>query len=352
MGQASGDSRPVSLPRVAGPLQGFIDSGTRPKLFRANWFPRSEGFCVTSSSAHRPGAAPCETSSGSVEPAGPPSDAVTLGDLIADAGPLPADAALECVQRLAELLDEAPNVNCAVLGPGDVLIDDDGGVWLTRRFADDPSGKIAASQPARMDRLGRLLAFLATGENGHLSEGFTVETTSLPSPIATIAAKLFARNGMCYQSYAELARDAADLREPTPSEPALLPVEALPVEPAANVEPSEDIASELATVEPKAKETLTADAPLMAETEPEAVIEDSLPLPEEPVPSSHVEPVPTTAEPTAAAVAPTQEPASTEDSPPMTTAPEAASESSWLGIGVAAAVAVGAAVAYVIWNLL
>jgi len=143
----------------------------------------------------------------------PPASAVSLADLIADSGPLPADAALECVQRIAERLTSA-HPTCAHLEPADVLVDDDGGVWI--RQSREP-GRIdldrGVSRPEGMDRLGRLLAFVATGDGAHLADGAEVDPSTLPPPLSTVAGRLFSRNGACYRSYADLARDAAHLRQ-------------------------------------------------------------------------------------------------------------------------------------------
>lgn len=168
---------------------------------------------MTSPSAPRQGTDPPDPSRPAEEiRAGdaPPVEAVTLADLIADSGPLPADAALECVQRLAERLTLTPRLSCAALGPADVLIDDDGGVWLRPGM---PAAMESTSEmPKGMDRLGHLLAFLATGNGGHLSDGSTVNAAELPDPLSAVAGRLFSRNGACYRSYAELASEAAVLR--------------------------------------------------------------------------------------------------------------------------------------------
>jgi len=169
---------------------------------------------VTSPSVPRPGLDPTDPPreldvlrSGDA----PPADAVTLADLIADSGPLPADAALECVQRLAERLTLAPRVSRASLGPADVLIDDDGGVWLRDEEGGLPV-EPADHPPDGMDRLGRLLAFLATGNGRHLVDGSACDAAELPAPLSTVAGRLFSRNGACYGSYAELASETAVLR--------------------------------------------------------------------------------------------------------------------------------------------
>lgn len=138
-----------------------------------------------------------------------PADAVSLADLIADSGPLPADAALECVQRLAERLTTTGHTGSESLEPEDVLIDDDGGVWLRDRFIDEPAARPVAD---KMDRLGRLLVFLATGDNRHLADGSVVDIATLPHPLSAVAGRLFSRNGSCYRDYADLASDAAVLR--------------------------------------------------------------------------------------------------------------------------------------------
>lgn len=159
----------------------------------------------------------------------PPTGAVTLAELIADSGPLPADAALECVQRLAERLTLTPRVSCESLAPSDVLIDDDGGVWLQQ--GDEGLATAPADRPRGMDRLGRLLAFLATGNDGHLADGSACNAADLPSPLSTVAGRLFSRNGACYGSYAELANEAAVLRGvASPAQISAAPVELLVLE--------------------------------------------------------------------------------------------------------------------------
>lgn len=180
---------------------------------------------MTSPSAPRPGTDPPDPprASDSIRPGdAPPAEAVTLADLIADTGPLPADAALECVQRLAERLTLTPRFSCATLGPADVLIDDDGGVWLRPDMG--TSAVSPGEMPTGMDRLGRLLVFLATGNGGHLTDGLNVDAAALPAPLSTVAGRLFSRNGACYGSYAELASDAAAARGVAP--PTVVPVDA------------------------------------------------------------------------------------------------------------------------------
>jgi hypothetical protein len=173
---------------------------------------------VTSSSGSRSGFDPPAEWRGPAGPEGataaPPESAVPLSDLISDAGPLPPDAALECVQRLAERLTHTPAFSCGTLAPADVLIDDDGGVWL-RQAPLKATGPLKAVPPEGMDRLGSLLAFLVTGDVRCVSENATAE--ALPVPLSTVAGRLFSRNGTCYASYAELARDAAILRGVAPA---------------------------------------------------------------------------------------------------------------------------------------
>lgn len=143
----------------------------------------------------------------------PPAGAVSLADLIADSGPLPADAALECVQRIAERLTTTARSSGADLEPANVLVDDDGGVWIRKRNETArPDLDCDASPAVNMNRLGRLLAFVATGDGAHLADGAEVDPAILPPPLSAVASRLFSRNGACYRSYADLARDAADLR--------------------------------------------------------------------------------------------------------------------------------------------
>jgi hypothetical protein len=222
---------------------------------------------VTLPSASRPGLLPTEpprrpaVEDAAGEAVGssarPPAGTVTLADLIADAGPLPADAALECVQRLAERLARTPACTCATLGPADVLIDDDGGVWLRPETGEPSAAGHACSVADGMNRLGRLLAFLATGEACHLDDALAVAASDLPVPVSTVAGRLVSRNGACYHSYAELARETAALRGvPSPTE------EPLPV--AAEEEPIEEPAAEPVAVIPR-----TADEPIASPAEPE-----------------------------------------------------------------------------------
>jgi hypothetical protein len=181
-------------------------------LVVAGNLPRFEGWRVTVPSASRPDDDPADRTSSAGEFArrdAPPADAISLADLIADSGPLPPDAALECVQRLAEQLTTTGQTGSESLEPDDVLIDDDGGVWLRDRFTDELAARPVSE---RMDRLGRLLAFLATGDNHHLADGSVVDLATLPPPLSAVAGRLFSQNGSCYRDYADLARDAAVLR--------------------------------------------------------------------------------------------------------------------------------------------
>lgn len=155
-------------------------------------------------------------------PAAPPDGAISLADLIADSGPLPPDAALECVQRLAELLARLPIVPLHSLDPVHVLIDDDGGVWLrdapeARPDADTPASDESVDIPRSativgMNRIGRLLLCLASGELHSASGETDLGVSTLPGPLSTVAARLFSRNGSCYSTYADLATDAASMR--------------------------------------------------------------------------------------------------------------------------------------------
>ena len=143
----------------------------------------------------------------------PPAGAVSLAELIADSGPLPADAALECVQRIAERLTNAGRPSCAALAPGDVFVDDDGGVWLRDSVE---TGRVDAERDGQpltgMNRIGKLLAFVATGDGAHLTDGAKVDPATLPPPLSSVAYRLFSRNGACYRTYADLAHDIAQLR--------------------------------------------------------------------------------------------------------------------------------------------
>jgi hypothetical protein len=118
------------------------------------------------------------------------------------------------VQRIAERLTAVAHPFRSDLAPADVLVDDDGGVWIRESAA---AGSLdlnrSASRSAEMDRLGRLLAFVATGDGAHLADGAEFDPATLPPPLSTVAGRLFSRNGACYLSYADLARDAADLRQ-------------------------------------------------------------------------------------------------------------------------------------------
>ncbi len=93
-----------------------------------------------------------------------------------------------------------------------MLIDDDGEVWLRDPSANEPLQRATTELTDDMDSLGRLLAFLSTGNGGHLDAGSVVDVATLPPPLPTVAGRLFSRNGSCYRSYAELAREAAALR--------------------------------------------------------------------------------------------------------------------------------------------
>jgi hypothetical protein len=171
---------------------------------------------VTLPSASSPNDRPRDSSGEADAPASdrsPPAGAVSLADLIADSGPLPADAALECVQRIAERLTNATRASCARLEPADVFVDDDGGVWINDEHnptsLDPPPGVLPING---MDRLGKLLAFVATGDGSHLTDGAKVDPASLPPPLSAVASRLFSRNGACYRSYADLAHEVAKLR--------------------------------------------------------------------------------------------------------------------------------------------
>ncbi len=125
-------------------------------------------------------------------PLTPPDGAVSLADLIADSGPLPADAALECVQRIAERLTVVAHPFRSHLAPADVLVDDDGGVWIRESAAPGALDlNRSASRSAEMDRLGRLLAFVATGDGAHLADGAVIDPATLPAPLSTVASRLF-----------------------------------------------------------------------------------------------------------------------------------------------------------------
>jgi hypothetical protein len=171
---------------------------------------------VTLPSASSPNDRPRDFSGDADAPASdrsPPAGAVSLADLIADSGPLPADAALECVQRIAERLTNATRASCADLEPADVFVDDDGGVWIDDERTSAPLDPPPDVLPINgMDRLGKLLAFVATGDGSHLDDGAKVDPATLPHPLSGVASRLFSRNGACYRSYADLAREVARLR--------------------------------------------------------------------------------------------------------------------------------------------
>lgn len=151
---------------------------------------------------------------------GPPSGAMTLADLIDDSGPLPADAALECVERLAELLDRTPPAANRPIDATHVLIDDDGGLWLQElavspESASHPTGPLGddvSIGPDGMNRLGRLLIYLLSGDARDLADDPPPNAATLPAPVSTFTARLFSRNGSGYGSYADVAADAANVR--------------------------------------------------------------------------------------------------------------------------------------------
>jgi hypothetical protein len=285
---------------------------------------------VTSPSAPRPGFVPPEPLSHAAEPdeAGrtrcePPAGAISLAELIAESGPLPADAALECVQRIAERLTVLTDWHGGDLGPSDVLIDDDGDVWLRDGPESEPRSQPRDPSRKEMDHLGRLLAFLSTGNGAHLAMDADVDASLLPPPVSVVAARIFSRNGTCYRNYVELARDAAALRGTVP------------------------------TLEPKATTVEAA-----RETEP---------LPPEPLPPEPLPPEPLSPESLLpeedAASAVTEKPASSDElSDELTeherrqsealSTPAESGGGGWLAAGVALAVAAGAAVGYLLWQML
>ena len=149
----------------------------------------------------------------------PPSESVSLSDLIADAGPLPTDAALECIQRVAERLRDDPRCCTELLVPSEIWIDDNGEIWLHRQSEEDLGGanRDGPTRPV-LEHLARLAAFLTTANGNHLRGEFS-ESGNLPPAIATLAERLIARDRpMGYESYAALVADTARLREAQPEE--------------------------------------------------------------------------------------------------------------------------------------
>jgi hypothetical protein len=202
--------------RFAAAASGIVSLRDNGDLVRKGLTPSLEGWHVTLPSASSPNDRPRDTGGEADAPGSdrsPPAGAVSLADLIADSGPLPADAALECVQRIAERLTNATRGACAHLEPADVFVDDDGGVWIdndgTPGSLDPPLEVLPING---MDRLGKLLAFVATGDGSHLDDGAKVDPATLPPPLSGVASRLFSRNGACFRSYADLAREVARLR--------------------------------------------------------------------------------------------------------------------------------------------
>lgn len=150
----------------------------------------------------------------------PPSEAVSLSDLIADAGPLPTDAALECIQRVAERLRDDPTCRADSLAPSDIWIDDNGEIWLNRRPENDHAlGNHSTPTRHVLEHLARLAAFLTTANGNHLRGDFS-ESGGLPPAIAILAERLIARDRpLGYDSYAALVADTARLREAQEEEP-------------------------------------------------------------------------------------------------------------------------------------
>lgn len=149
----------------------------------------------------------------------PPSESVSLSDLIADAGPLPTDAALECIQRVAERLRDDPRCCTESLVPSEIWIDDNGEIWLHRQSEEDLGGtnRDGPTRPV-LEHLARLAAFLTTANGNHLRGDFS-ESGNLPPAIATLAERLIGRDrSMGYESYAALVADTARLREAQPEE--------------------------------------------------------------------------------------------------------------------------------------
>ena len=139
------------------------------------------------------------------------SAAITLRELIADAGPLPIDAALECFQRVAERLDNDPGQAESPLGPSQILIDDNGDVWLGSPSSNGRSIP-AAERPSRrvLDELAYLLTYLTSaGADDTQSDS----QGSGPPLVSALAGRLSSREEEVYASYAAIAADVAKVRD-------------------------------------------------------------------------------------------------------------------------------------------
>lgn len=142
---------------------------------------------------------------------GEPAGAVTLRELIAESGALPCEAALECVQRIAERLQG--NSWPPPLDPSQILVDEDGEIWLG---PNSPPGEQPDPAGAAGDRAGqelaRLLAYMATADEPCLSEESHFGKVPLPAPIDDFVGRLSSVDQHDSWSYEAIAGEAARLR--------------------------------------------------------------------------------------------------------------------------------------------
>ena len=141
------------------------------------------------------------------------SAAITLCELIADAGPLPIDAALECFQRVAERLDDDPGQAESPLGPSQILIDDNGDVWLGSPSSNGRSD-VGAEHPSRrvLDELAYLLTYLTNAADDDPQSHQQGSRPSCPQSVSALGARLSSREEDVYASYAAIAADVAKVR--------------------------------------------------------------------------------------------------------------------------------------------
>lgn len=171
---------------------------------------RCEVFRVTSPSAP---SMPSTAADGGMRPMVASSEsatAVSLRELIAAEGALPAEAVLECLQSVAELLlassRELPR------DPAQIFIDEDGEISLGTEARG--AGPAATALPSRevLDDLARLLVYLATANGQYLSRDFKPSYVSLPAVLATFAKQLSEPEKADSWTYEAIAVESARLR--------------------------------------------------------------------------------------------------------------------------------------------